>query len=84
MNKDQLITKAEAEQATAKAVAAALAKAEEDKKKAVAEAVAKAESKIEEAVKAKEKEIRYQVYQELLAYQRRKIPCRNYAAFRRQ
>jgi len=92
-DKNELITKAQAEEAIAKAVAKALAKAEADKEDAVAEALAKAEKEKEEAmaealakaekekeeaVKAKEKEVRYEMYQEMLAYRRRKIPCRNY------
>jgi hypothetical protein len=81
-DKNELITKAQAEEAIAKAVAEALAKAEKEKEeaiaKAVAEASAKAEKEKEEAVKAKEKEVRYEMYQEMLAYRRRKIPCRNY------
>lgn len=101
MDKQEFITKAEADAAVAKAVAEALAKAEEDKK----EYMSKADAKVEEATKAKEdaegkadaaikskeeaeakaeaaikkeKEVRYEVYQEVLAYRRRKIPCRNY------
>lgn len=66
-DQDQLFTKAQLDEAVAEAVA-----------KAVAEAKAEAEKEKEEAVKAKEKEIRYEIYQEMLAYRRRKEPCRNY------
>jgi predicted nucleic acid-binding Zn-ribbon protein len=80
-------------EAVTEAVAEANAKANEEKEemvKALAKAgiekeeltknLAKAEEEKVAAVKAKEKEIRYEIYQEMIAYRRRKIPCRKYYA----
>lgn len=83
-NKDQLFTKEQLD----KAVAEAVAKQKEEHEKAMAEAVTEAMTKAKEekdaAVKAKEKEIRYEVYLETIAYRRRKIPCREYCTWRNQ
>jgi NCAIR mutase (PurE)-related protein len=75
-DKEQLFTKAQLDKAVAEAVAEALAKAEKEKDALLA----KLEEEKVAAVKAKEKEIRYEIYQEMIVYRRRKIPCRKYYA----
>lgn len=77
-DKDQLFTKAQLDEAVAEALAKADKEKEEDIAKVLAKAKKDKEQVIAEAVKAKEKEIRYEMYQEMLAYRRRKTPCRNY------